>query len=91
MLLRAIAVACVLLLSQIVAFAACTPATTPNTSGVTANSQLEILEEICGNQNAAGTGIKAIGSADSVSNFVAKSSGGKLLSFTIKTGATTVM
>lgn len=69
--------------------AACTPATSPNTSGVTANAQLELLQEICNNQNASGTGIAAQASADSVSNLVAKSSGGKLFEFMVKIAATT--
>lgn len=72
------------------AFAACTPATTPNTSGVTANSQLELLQSICNNQPASGGGaIAPLGSADSVSNFVAKNPGpGSLVGFALKIAAT---
>src|SRR5579871_487213 len=50
--LRRLAAAAAALLAVLLwasaSFAACTPTTTPNTSGVTANSQLELLELICG-------------------------------------------
>jgi hypothetical protein len=48
-----VAALALLMLGALPALAVCTPTTTPNTSGVTQNSVLEILEEICANQSIA--------------------------------------
>src|SRR5581483_1846925 len=67
--------------------AACTPATTPNTSGVTANSQLEVLESIC-NSATAGSSYNGTGSTTHSGVTTAYGTGGQL--FANNTGGNAV-